>query len=308
MRTPLLTLIASLASAALLGACGGGDSGNAGNNNTAASSETAQSVSANGLMLGEETAIAHGLILTLAQAVVAGGDIAQTIPCAGGGDASFVISGGPTSGWSNRQLDTDERYTIDFDHCKDATGSEIDGVLSLNVVAASGNSITVATATQAVTITEPGRTLTINGSSTFTRSSVTSGATVVTTERWVSPQFSFVSVHNRRTSSLTLRDVDLTRTVTTTNGVQTAASSDGDFSLSLMGVGGWTATISTQGQVSYSPGGTPLAGSWLIVLPHDRIGIVVAANTATVTVDHGLDGSIDRTYVFSLATLTASVS
>jgi hypothetical protein len=306
LRPQLRTLIALALSSALLMACGGGDSSNAGGNNNPTSSETAQSVSANGLMLGEETAIAHGLILTLAQAVVGGGQATQTIACAGGGNASFIVSGGTFAEMTNGQLDAGESYTIDFDQCRDGAGSGIDGVLSLNVVAVSGNSITVGTATQAVTISEPGRTLTLNGSSTFTRSSVTTGSTVVTTERWVSPQISFVSVHNGRTSSLTLRDVDLTRTVTSVNGVQTSVTSDSDFSLTLLGVGGWSATISTDGQVSYSPGGVPASGSWLITLPHDRIGVVLAANTATVTVDHGPDGSIDRTYVFSLATLTAS--
>lgn len=306
LRSQVCTLIALALSSALLVACGGADSSNAGGNNNPTSSETAQSVSANGLMLGEETAIAHGLMLNFVLAVVGGGQMATTFPCAGGGTASFVVSGGAMSGWVNHQLDTDERYTIDFDHCRDNAGSEIDGVLSLNVVAASANAVSVTTVTQALTIAEPGRTLTLNGNSTFTRSSVTTGSTVVTTERWVSPQISFVSVHNGRTSSLTLRDVDITRTVTTVNGVQTSVTSDSDFSLTLLGVGGWSATISTDGQVSYSPGGVPASGHWLITLPHDRIGVVLAANTATVTVDHGPDGSIDRTYVFSLATLTAS--
>lgn len=306
-HTPSIrTLIASLASAALLVACGGGDGNTGSNNNTPASSETAQSVSANGLLLGEETAAAHGLMLNFAVAVIGGGQATTTIPCAGGGSASFIVSGGTFGGMLNGQLDAGESYAIDFDNCRDGAGSSIDGVLSLTVVSASATSVSVTTTTQAVTITEPGRTLTLNGSSTFSRSSVTTGSTVVTTERWVSPQISFVSVHNGRTSSLTLRDVDITRTVTTVNGVPTAVTSDSDFSLTLLGVGGWTATISTDGLVSYSPGGVPASGSWLILLPHDRIGIVLAANTATVTVDHGPDGSIDRTYVFSLATLTAS--
>lgn len=303
MRTPLVSLLASLA---MLTACGGGDApvdpaGIAG----PITRETAQSVSANGLLVGEDALIAHRLLLRLVIAVVGGGQMSETIACAGGGSARFVIQGGSVLDRFNGVLDAGESYTIDFDHCIDGAGAEVDGLLSLAVVSAGGTT-QVTTGAQALTVTEPGHVTTLNGSSTFTSTTVDSGSTRITTERWQSPQISLVSVRDGRTSSLTLRDVDLTRTVTSTNGVETTSSTRGDFSLTLMGVSGWTASISTQGDVSYTPGGLPLEGSWVITLPHDRIGLVIAAQTATVTVDHGLDGSIDRTYVFSVGTLTAS--
>lgn len=308
MRAHLVSLLASIA---LLTACGGGDDPvPAGGAAGPATEATAQSVSANGLMQGEDVLLAHGLLLRLVIGVVGGGPMATTIPCTGGGSARFVVDGGSFLDRLNGVLDTGERYSIDFDHCVDGAGAEVDGVLELTVVSASLGNTQVTTSATALTITEPGHVLTFNGSSTFTSSTVQTGlvpVTTVTTERWQSAQISFVSVRNGRTSSLTLRDIDLTRTTTTANGTQTSTSR-GDFSMTLIGASGWTATVSTQGDVSYTPSGLPLQGSWVIVLPHDRIALVLASQSATVTVDHGPDGNIDRTYHYDLATLTASLN
>jgi hypothetical protein len=294
------TLLASL----LLAACGGGSDDNS---EGPASADTALSVGGNSLVLGSSVSDAHAAALTATIVVVAGGQMGQTIPCTGGGSASFIVSGG--SGLLNGVLDAGETYTIDFDQCRSSTGaSTVDGVMQLTVVTASATTTVVDTSTQALTVVEPDRTLTINGSSTFSRSVATSGTTVVTTERWQSPQVAFVSARNGRTASLTLSNVDLTSTSTTVAGVPTGSTSSGSFTIALMGFGGWTATFSSNGAASYTPGGVPVQGSWLLILPRDRIGLVVAAGVATVTVDHGNDGSVERTYTFNVGTLTASAS
>jgi hypothetical protein len=303
MRSFLITITTLLASS-LLAACGGGGDSNA---EGPATSDTAQSVSGSSLMLGETTSAAHATALNATLAVVAAGQATQTIACAGGGSATFLVSGGTVPGMLNGVLDAGEHYAITFNQCRSSTGgSTVDGALTLDVVTATASTLVVNTSTQALTVVQPDRTLTLNGSSTLSRNVATNGSTVVTTERWQSPQISFVSSRNGRNTGLVISNVDLTRTVTTVNGAITGSTSSGSFTLALVGVGGWTATFSTNGTASYDANGVPLQGSWLLVLPRDRIGLVIAAAIATVTVDHGLDGSIDRTYVFPVGTLTAS--
>jgi hypothetical protein len=64
-------------------------------------------------------------------------------------------------------------------------------------------------------------------------------------------------------------------------------------------------TTATQGAVSYDANGVPTQGAWTVTLPHNRLGISVVPGTLTVTVDHGPDGSIDRTWVFTSGTVAA---
>jgi len=49
----------------------------------------------------------------------------------------------------------------------------------------------------------------------------------------------------------------------------------------------------------------PTQGAWTITLPNNIIGVSVVPGTLTVTVDFGADGTIDRTYVFTTATIVA---
>jgi hypothetical protein len=64
----------------------------------------------------------------------------------------------------------------------------------------------------------------------------------------------------------------------------------------------------SQGNVSYDANGVPTAGTWQITLPHNAIGVAVGAGTATVTLDHGPDGTIDRTRTFTTTTLDAEAA
>ena len=291
----------ALATALLLTGCGGGDD----NEDTTLSSETAQSVSANSMVLSDDAANANAVVLSTTQAVVAGGQASQTYACAGGGSALFTLTGGSVGSVTNGQLDAGENYSLQFTDCRGAAGAaSVNGTMTLNVTAASADAVSVNTSTQAIVVVLPRRTLTLNGSSTLARTTVTNGATVVTTQRWTSPQIALTSLRNARSSSLTLSNVDISRSVTTTSGVLSGSSNSGTLTMALGAPnGGWTATLATQGSVSYDASGVPLQGAWQMTLPHNRIGLQVGGGTATITVDHGPDGTVDRTYTFGTSNL-----
>jgi len=65
-------------------------------------------------------------------------------------------------------------------------------------------------------------------------------------------------------------------------------------------------TVSTAGNVDYDATGALVAGSWTVVRPRATIAATVANGTVVMTVDDGNDGTIDHTWTFPLAQLTAS--
>lgn len=297
----------ALAAAVLLTACGGGGSDSA---DTTVSQETAASASANTLAIPDSAAAASTESLKTAQAVIAGGQASQTYACAGGGTATFTISGATVSGATNGQLDAGETYSLLFVACRGSAGAaSVDGAMTLVVTAASAGALTVQTATQGLTVALPLRTLTWNGSSTLAQTVVTNGATSTTSTRWTAAQIQLTSLRNARSSSFTLSAVDVMRSVAVTNGV--VAGSSGSTALTLAAIlpnGTWTAAIASQGNVSYDAAGLPIAGSWAITLPHNAIGVTVSPGSAVITVDHGPDGTIDRTWTYTTAALAAEAA
>ena len=162
------------------------------------------------------------------------------------------------------------------------------------------------TSTSGIDIKLPQRTLTLNGTSTLSQTVVSSGATTTTTNHWTSPQIVVTSQRATRSSTFTLTGIDITRSITTTNGVVTARSSSGTHTMNaVLPNGTWTVTTATNGAVSYDANGVPTQGDWTITLPNNRIGVSVVPGTLTVTVDFGADGSIDRTYVFTTTVIAA---
>lgn len=300
---------ATLVAAACLSACGGNSESDTPQNTVG--SETAQSVSANTLVLGPDTVNANVAVLRAAQAVVAStsGQVTATVACAGGGTAHFTASGSGVSLF-NGLLDAGERYSMLFDNCRVSAGAEtLSGLMSIDVISASANEMTLQTSTQGIVVARPHRTLTLNGSSIISQSTVTNGTTVTTTNRWVSPQIALTSLHNANLSSLSFSNVDLTTTSTTVNGVLTGSTSSGTLTITVAWPGNsWSATIATQGPASYDANGVATQGSWLMTLPHDRIGLTVAAGLATVVLDNGANGSIEHTFFFSVLALIAAAA
>jgi hypothetical protein len=299
------TALALTSLLALLAACGGGGGDNASSTNV--SQETAQAMSANSAVVPEDSTEAATTVLATTQAVVAAGQASQSFNCAGGGTALFTVTGGSLASVGNGALDAGEVYSLTYTACKGSAGAaSLDGTATLTVLSATAGAVEVATTTQGIVVTLPQRSLTLNGSSTLAQTVLTNGASTTTTSRWTSPQIVLTSQRNARSSSFTLSDVDLTRSTTATGGVVSAHTSSGTHTMNaVLPNGSWNITTATQGAVSYDADGVPTQGAWTITLPNNRIGVSVVPGTLTVTVDHGADGTIDRTYTFNTTTLVA---
>jgi hypothetical protein len=295
-------VLASAALAALLAACGGGSDDGA---DTSVSQDKAQSMSADSSAMATDGSDGAQAVLATTQAVVAGGSASQTVSCAGGGTAVFTVTGGSVSSVTNGVLDAGEVYGVTFNACRGSAGAvALTGSATLTVVSNGGGVLAVNTATQNLQVALPLRTLTYNGSSSLSQTVTTNGATTTTVNRWTSPRIEVRSVRNARTSTFTLSNVDLSRTFVQTGSVITSRSASGTHTLdAVLPNGSWSITTATQGAVSYDANGVPTQGARTITLPNHVIGVSVVPGTLTVTIDTGGDGSIDRTYVFSTATI-----
>lgn len=265
---PSRTLAATLL-AALVTACGGGGDDAA----APSTQETAQSTS--GVVVIDESARAQATLLSNARVVFTISGASGSSSCAGGGSVSFIATAGPTGNLTNGVPDAGETYTIQFSSCRSATDtSVVNGALTLTVNSANGDNLSLSTESH-LTVAQQDRTLRFDGSSTLSHTAQTSGATQVTTDRWQTPSVSITSTHNARITRLSLTNVDLTQTVTTTNGVVTGRTSQGTLTMGYSGwLGDWSATIGTQGVVSFNANGVRLGGLWLITLPRQLIWLV----------------------------------
>lgn len=308
MQTLRIRLIAAAALAALLAACGGGG-GDSTDTSDAVSQDKAQAMSADSSALSTDGSDGHDTLLTTLQALVTSSSANVTVSCAGGGTAMFSVSGGTLASITNGQLDAGEVYAATFNGCRSANGAAaLTGSATLTVTQAGGGVTAVDTATQNLQVALPLRTLTYNGSSSFSHTVVSNGPTTTVTNHWTSPQIVVKSVRNGtlRTSTFTLSNVDIARTFTSVNGVLTSTSFSGTHTMSaVLPNATWSITTATQGGVTCDANGVPTQGAWIITLPNDRIGISVVPGTLTVTVDFGADGTIDRTFVFSTAAVVA---
>lgn len=288
---------------AVLAACGGGSGSPA--PSTAVSADAAKTASANAASVPTDSAAAVSTVVATAEAVVAAGSASVTITCPGGGTAMYQVTGPNAALLGNHQFDEGEVYTLTFNACKSATGAaSVTGVHMLTVTAKTADSITLDTATNNVVVSLPLREITLNGSSTVTRTIATSGPTTTITTHWVTPNFSVSSRRNLRTSTFSYTNVDITRSVVLTNGVVTGTSYNGTSTLSWVWPNGsYQITFATQGTVNCDADGTPTQGIWTITLPNNRIVLTIVPGVVTVQVDFGNDGTIDRTYVFTVTDL-----
>lgn len=257
---------------AFLSACGGGgDDGSS--TPSSATHETVQSASS--VTVIDESARAQATVLSASRLVFTISGASGTSSCAGGGSVSFIATAGTTGSLTNGVPDAGETYTIQFASCRSTTDtSVVNGALTLTVISASGDHLSVATESN-LTVVQQDRTLRLEGRSTLSHTVQTSGATQVTTDRWQTPSASITSTHNGRTTRLSLTNVDLTHTVTTVNGVVTGSTSQGTLTMGYSGwLGDWSATIGTQGIVSLNANGVRLSGLWLITLPRHLVWLV----------------------------------
>jgi len=312
-----LRTLSALAVAALLAACGGGSDSSA--DAATIDDPTATAYSANAtLMASDATATADTAVLT-AQALAVGGvgATAAAYACAGGGSATISVSGGAPANWGNGQFDPGEVYQVSYAACKGAAGwAALDGSATLTVTSASGNSsngsLSLAMAVSNLSVTTPRGSATLNGSAARDVTvSTDAGGTVHLSSHYVAPSFTWTTHYQARSSTFTLSAVDIRRDASFVAGVLQSSSIDGTHTLSAsLPNGAFSYTVATNGGVSYAADGAPLSGSWTITLPLNLITVTVSSSngvgTATVALDRGKDGTIDRTFTLGWAQLAAA--
>lgn len=260
--------LAAMLLASLVTACGGG-----GDDASPTGNETAQSAS--GVVVIDDTTRAQVAVFSAARVVFTISGASGSSSCAGGGSVSFIATAGASGSLTNGVPDAGETYTIQFASCRSNTdNSTVTGSLALTVNSANGDNLSISTSSHLV-VQQPDRTLAFDGNSTLSHTVQTNGATQVTTDRWQTPSVSITSTHNNRMTRLALTHVDLTQTVTTVNGTVTGSTTQGTLTMAYDGwLGSWSATIGTQGVMSFNANGVRLSGLWLITLPRHLIWLV----------------------------------
>jgi hypothetical protein len=300
-----------LCTAALLTACGGGSGASDSPAQTTGTSMTdsqAASYSANASYVPADTVQASTDTLTATKAVVASGQAGQTINCAGGGTVVYTVTGGSLASVTNGVLDAGESYSLVFAGCKGAGGAgTLNGTLSAAVETASSSGVKVSLVNSGLTVTLPRRTVQMNGASTLEQSVATTSAGTVTTNRFSAANLSTTVTFGTRVSTFSLSNVDLTRAFTVNNNAVTATSYSGTATASAnLPNGAFTLTSATQGTATYNADGTPQQGTWVTTLPNYKLTLKIASGTATIEIDQGNDGTVDRTITIPLDTLESS--
>jgi hypothetical protein len=331
MRRPLESFRTGVAliCAATLVACGGGG-GSDGSADASTSLDTATRYAANATEMGADAGIVldAGVVATQvvaaaqASAAAAPGGLARSlatapqpavdvlVSCPSGGTALLSISGGTPSTQINGTFDAGEVYQITFTRCMASTGgAALDGALSVTVQSATPTGQTLVLGATGLAATLPGGSVSLTGGATQIQTTTTdaSGASVVT-RQFTSPSLSLATQFNGRTGSFTVSAVDLTRTSTSVAGVQQSSSLRGTHTLSTTVAGATVSyTVATQGSVSYSVAGQPVAGAWTLTLLRTLVGVTLGGGEAVITVDDGKDGTIDRTVTVPLGNFLSAL-
>jgi hypothetical protein len=256
------------------------------------------SYSANSSYVPADTTQAASDTLTATKAVVASGQAGQTINCPGGGTAGYTVTGGSLASVTNGALDADESYSLVFTDCKGAGGAgTVNGSLTAVVESASSSGVKVNFTNNGLTVALPRRTVQKNGAFTVEQSVATTATGTVTTNRLTAANLSTTINFGARTSTFSLSNVNMAR----------ATSYDGTMTISAnLPNGAFTLTSATQGAATYNADGTPQQGTWVTTLPNYTITLKIAGGSATVEIDQGNNGTIDRTITVPLNTLESS--
>ncbi|MFM2400298.1 MAG: hypothetical protein RL341_2455 [Pseudomonadota bacterium] len=299
----------ALCSATLLAACGGGGStGESPAQTTGLSNDQVIAYSANASYVPADTTEAAAATLTATKAVVASGQAGQTINCGGGGTAVYTVTGGSLASVTNGVLDAGETYSLVFTDCKGAPGlGAINGSLGAAVETSSASGVKVNMTNNGVTVALPRRQVRLSGASTIEQSVATSAAGTVTTNRFTAGNISAETTFGARKSTFSLSNVDMVRAITVNNNVVTATSYNGTATLSAtLPNGAFSLTTATQGAATFSADGTPQQGTWVTTLPNYKLTLKIASGSATIEVDQGADGTVDRTVTITTGNLESS--
>lgn len=313
--------LAALTTTALLAACGGG------NDSDSLSAEIAQGYAADGVTMsvagasGVDAAtetLENALATTAAAAATreqalaadatpsAAGSASATVNCPTGGTVAWTVSG-DTATLGNGQLDAGETYSVTYTNCGAADGSTLDGTTSLAVTSRSGGNVAFTHQTTNLTYRTPNSVFVQNGSVTVDRSvaTTTSGRTVTrrVTSAGISLTSTITGTFGTRNASYNLRSLDWTVVRTyNTSGALVSRTHQGSVVIDASTPRRPNATlnVTTQGTLTLDgTDGAAASGSFTIVTARNKIACTYGNGVATLTLDLGNDGTIDRTWVIT---------
>ena len=320
-RRPLLP---ALAAALLLAACGGGDDAED------LATEVAQGYAADAVTMsvaGTTTVdvsadVLEGAVATAAAAAAQREQLlaAQVGPtasatltaaCPTGGSVSWTVTGDAAT-IGNGQLDAGETFAVVYNACGSAGGGSIDGSATFTVTARSASLLAFTHTTNALTQTTTNGSFVHSGSVSVSRSEAAlAGGGREVTRRVTSPGVTLQSrigtVAGTRVATYQLNALDwtVTRTYGSSNEL-TARRHQGSASLATSTPRRPNATldVTAEGTLTLDGAGVAAAeGSFTVVTARHRIRCVYGAGIATLTLDLGNDGSVDRTWVITLTRL-----
>jgi len=318
----------SLVVAALAAACGGGGDDRAGLDDA-----TATMYAANAAQIASDAAGVTDAGVLAAQAMVAAGAgtmandgrasaqaagaqplATSATACPGGGSVTVSISGGTPQSEGNGKLDAGEVYQVVYAGCTGAAGfGRLDGNLAMTVTNASGDSVngtlSLATTATDLKLTTPRGTAVLNGTTQRELAVATdSDGTVHLSSRFVTPSVTLATHYNARSSTFTLSATDIQRTATLVGGVLQSSTIAGTHTLSgVLPNATFSFTVATAGgATAYGPDGRPTSGAWTITLPQNIVVVTIGNAMATIAIDHGKDGTVDRTITVPLPQLDAN--
>lgn len=323
-RFTLRPLLLAVAASALLAACGGGDDGDdlptdvaqgyaADGITMSVASTAAVDASADALeaALAATATAASGREQVLAAKVGPDATASLTAECATGGTVSWTVTGDAAT-IGNGQFDAGETYSVVYNACGTAGGGSIDGSAALTVTARSASLVAFTHQTSALTHVTTNGSFVHDGSVTVSRSEAAlAGGGREITRRITSPGVTLTSrigtVAGTRTATYRLNSLDWTVSRTYGgSGELTGRSHQGSVSIAASTPRRPDATldITSQGTLTLDGAGVAAAeGSFTVVDARNRIRCVYGAGIATLTLDLGNDGSIDRTWVITLTRL-----
>lgn len=313
--------LVALAALSTLSACGGGGDA-AGTPVNQTSNAEATVIAANATSASDDVATAADASVLVAQSVIdthgtmhtvnasnisapahsaiaAAAETAHaSVDCVGGGSATYTVTGGTPSDITNGQFDAGEAYQIEFDQCRSVLGgTSIDGSLSLTVEEASAEGWSLTLAAQSLSTTLPHGSLSLTGALTRSASTGSADGSVTYTGTLASEGITLTTIYRDRESTYALSHVDVARETTWKNGLFQSSTFTGThtFAVNTPNLNAQY-TVSTDGGASYTQGGVPQSGTWNIELPGKAITVDVEQGTATIRVDDGDDGNVDRTF------------
>ena len=311
---PLMTL--SAIGAAMMIACAGTTEHEA----TPLSNKTATQYSANASVIAADASGALDATLATAMQLVAATSsaskvgrkqapaaIKQGLHCAGGGQAKMSISGADSAQELNSRLDTGEVYQIAFVDCRAGAGwAVLNGGVTMTVVSVADGVTAVNLSTTTLMAAVPRGTLSLIGSAGVQRSVAVNGTGSSVTTRITASGLSIGTDFSGHTANFTLSDVDLTRQANLAAGVLLSATYRGAHSLSgTIGGQAFDFGVATQAGAAFNAMGAPTQGTWVLTLPRQIVTIGVENATATIDIDEGKDGSVERSFAVPIALLTA---